>query len=273
VVVGPGSKHLLYALLSALGSPGAKVAIATPHYPAYELAATRLGMRPVRVPTSMETSWRLDPSAIGEAKILLLCNPSNPTSTVLPPADVRRILEQARQRGTVAILDEAYRGLAFEEVPLYSDAIRVRSFSKEFNMEGYAVAPQDVVAKVVSVIQATTTCVPDFVQEAGAACLDREESLLTEHRRIWRERSRAAQEALRQAGFRFSEPGAAMYLFATHPRLTDSGAFALKLLERGIAVAPGTGFGDFPSFIRLCVNQEATVLRQAVAEMAALLQG
>jgi aspartate aminotransferase len=277
VVVGPGSKHLLFALLSVLGRPGTRIGIPTPGWPAYVLMARQLRMDPVILPTSLEGGWRFEAASAKGCGLFLLCNPLNPTSTLYPRELIEAALRELRASGGQLILDEAYKGLAFEEVPRYDGAIRVRSFSKEFSLEGwrlgYAVAPVEIAAELARFNQITTTCVADFIQEAGAACLEHEREILEPVRALWRERSQAGQRALAAAGFDFAAPQGGMYVFATHPALSDSDAFADQLLDRGVGVAPGSGFGDYPRFLRVCVNQPAAELERAVARIGEALRG
>ncbi len=284
VVIGPGSKQVIFALLSVLCGRDGTVAYPTPNWPAYELGARQLGLRISAVRTLPGDSWRLPdplPEEVRDAGVLILCNPLNPASTVYEPDAVSSAIGQATelrgQKGGYVILDEAYKGLAFSAIPRYDgeNVIRVRSFSKEFSMEGwrlgYAVAPADVVKKVVAFNQATITCVPEFVQRAGIACLE-DEGIVAGHREVWRARSLAAQRALRAAGFSFAKPGAGIYVFATHEKLRDADGFAMKLLEKeGVVVAPGSDFGGYGRFVRICVNQPAAVLEDAIARMGKTL--
>jgi aspartate aminotransferase len=274
VVVGPGSKHLLFALLSVLAKRGDNVAIPSPYYPAYALACAQLGLNILHAPSSLEAGWQFDFLA-REAKVGIICNPLNPTSTIYGDRLMLETLNEAEDLNKLVILDEAYRGLAFEEMPRYDNAIRVRSFSKEFCMEdwrlGYAIAPEEIVRKIVAFNQATATCVPDFVQEAGAACLKNEAALLSDHRKTWRARLTVAQEALKAEGFAFAKPQAGIYVFATHPKLKEADKFALSLLSKGVAVAPGTAFGNYPRFVRVCANQDERVLKAAIKKMGVLL--
>ncbi len=272
VVVGPGSKHLLFGLLSVLGKPGMRIAIPAPGWPAYALMARQLRLEPVSLPTSLESGWLFDPEAARGCGLFMLCNPQNPTSTVYPAELVERTLAIAREAGGQVILDEAYKGLAFEPMPRIDGALRVRSFSKEFSMEGwrlgYAVAPAPVAAALTGFNQITATCVADFVQLAGISCLEEEEQILGAVRATWKRRSLAGQAALRAAGFQFAAPQGGMYVFATHPKLRDADKLGERLLERGVAIAPGSGFGDYPRFVRLCLNQEPAVLEQAIRQLA-----
>ena len=268
VVVGPGSKQLLFGLLSTLCRKGGSVAFQSPYYPAYALACGQLGLNVLLAETTLEGKWQM--GSVPAADALVVCNPLNPTSTICESMNVARTIGEAKGKGIPVIVDEAYRGIAFEDIPM-PDAIRVRSFSKEFNMEnwrlGYVVAPKEVAGKLVEFLQATSTCVAPFVQAAGAACLENEEELLEVNREIWKMRMGTASKAMRNAGFKFAAPQAGMYIFATHDGISDSGKYAMKLLEKGVAVAPGSAFGNFNGFVSVCANQTEDVLEGAIAKM------
>jgi len=276
VVVGSGSKQILYALMSVLCKAGDTLALPTPYWPAYPLAAKQLGIRVHEMATTLEGGWEF--GAVPKANMLIICNPLNPTSTIYPEKKVREAIEAAAKGGTHVILDEAYRGLAFSPMMGCDDtpAIRVRSFSKEFNMEGwrlgYAVAPADIVKKMVSFNQITTTCVPEFVQRAGIACLEDEKNIVEQNRSAWKTRSDAMAGAMKKAGFRFAQPQAGIYIFATHAELTDADSYALRLLDNGVAVSPGSGFGPHNAFFRVCVNQSEEKLKEAAEKMADALR-
>ena len=270
VVVGAGSKHLIFALLSVLGTRGAKVAFPSPHWPAYALACRQLGLKSETVSASLEGKWQPD-ALPQDAGIAIICNPLNPTSTIYGESWMRKALSQAEKRETHVILDEAYRGIAFEGIPQYKGAICVRSFSKEFNMEnwrlGYLVAPEEVAEKVVAFNQITETCVPPFVQAAGIACLENEKELLEANRKTWKARMNVASKAMKEAGFEFAEPQAGMYIFATHDGVGNADEYAMELLEEGVAVAPGGDFGSYPKFVRICANRPEGVLEAAIEKM------
>jgi aspartate aminotransferase len=273
VVVGPGSKHLIYGLMSVLCKKGEQVAFPSPHWPMYGLACAQLGLRMNAQRTKCEDGWGFDAAGLAGGKLAIICNPLNPTSTIYDSGEISAAIEEAQRKKTHIMLDEAYRGLAFCDIPPFEGAIRVRSFSKEFNMEGwrlgYAIAPEEVAKKLVAYNQITATCVAPFVQEAGIACLMNEKEIFAGNLALWKRRAGVAGKALEKAGFRFARPEAGIYLFAEHEGIADSEKFALSLLEReGVCVAPGTGFGDYRKFIRICVNQPEEALIAAIGKMA-----
>ncbi len=275
VVVGPGSKHLLFALFSTLCRQGETVAFPSPYWPAYELACRQLGLKVAAANATLGKNWQFD--SLPDAKLSIVCNPLNPTSTIYDAGKINAAIKNANAGGSYVVLDEAYRGIAFEKIPMFEGALRVRSFSKEFNMEnwrlGYLVAPQEIVRKVVKFNQITETCVPPFVQAAGIACLQNEKELLEGNMRIWKIRADAAAKALKKAGFKFASPQAPMYAFATHEGISDAGGYAMRLLgEKGVAVAPGNDFGGFSKFVRITLNQSEAVLQDAIEKMGEIAE-
>ena len=275
VVVGSGSKQIIYSLLSILCKANDSIAFPSPYWPAYPLAAKQLGISCKITKTTMDERWEFNNLKLDEVKLLILCNPLNPTSTVYHEELVNAAIAEANKKNVPLIIDEAYKGLAFNKMPNYEgyeNVIRVRSFSKEFNMEGwrlgYAVAPKEIVKKMVSFNQITTTCTPEFVQRAGIACLENEKKILESNRKIWQNRAQFATSALKNAGFEFIEPGSGIYIFAKHEKIKDMDSFSIKLLdEQGVVIAPGSGFGEHQQFARICLNQKTEVLGEAMAKI------
>ena len=278
VVVGPGSKHILYALMSTLCKMGDGVIFPSPHWPAYELACRQLGLQTQIIKTRLEDLWEFELNGVNfdNTKLMIICNPLNPTSTIYSEALMKKTIEEATRMGVAVILDEAYKGLAFKSIPKYEKTIIVKSFSKEFNMEGwrlgYAVAPKEIVKRLISFNQITMTCTPAFVQRAGLACLENEEEILKNNRTTWHNRARRAQITLKRLGFEFAEPQAGIYVFAKHRKISKSEEYALKLLEKGVAISPGSGFGDFGEYIRICYNQPDAVMDEALNKIEEMLE-
>ncbi|MFA5106559.1 MAG: pyridoxal phosphate-dependent aminotransferase [Candidatus Micrarchaeia archaeon] len=269
VVVGPGSKHLIYGLLTMLAGKGGKVAFPAPYWPAYMIASRQLGLKVTTQEARLENNWEF--GTLPKADVAVICNPLNPTSTVYSETSIRRAVEEAQANGTALLLDEAYKGIAFEKIPDYKGAIRVRSFSKEFNMEnwrlGYVVAPKDIAERIIRYNQATATCVSPFVQKAGLACLENEKGILAGNVKIWKSRMSAAAKAMKAEGFEFAMPQSGMYVFARHPHVKDAAAYAMGLLDKGVAIAPGDDFGAGKEFFRICANVEPERLEKAIEIM------
>jgi len=272
VVIGPGSKHLLYGLLTMLAKKGDRVTLPTPTWPAYDMICKQLGLETTMIKTEMSNNWEFGKLELKGSKVCIICNPSNPTSKVYSQRCMEDAIKNANDDGCHVILDEAYKALAFEEISKYENAIRVRSFSKEFNIAnwrlGYVVAPAEIAKKLIAYNQITITCVQPFVQHAGIACIENEKKLIAANLKVWKSRSSIAQKALKNAGFEFVTPDSGIYVFATHEKIKNAGEYAHKLLDNGVAIAPGNVFGGYEKHFRICINQSEEILEKAVEVMA-----
>ena len=272
VVVGPGSKHLLFALVSILAGKGKSVALPLPSWPAYGLICRQTQSTALEIPATLDDNWEF--GKLPTSDVAIICNPLNPTSTVYNGGSLAKAVKGAEDKGTHVIMDEAYRGLSFEPIEKIGK-IRLRSFSKEFCLEnwrlGYAIAPENIAKQLERFNQITCTCIPSFVQDAGIACLENEKEILPAHRKVWIARADAACKSLASHGFKFAKPQSGIYVFATHEEISDSGKYALSLLEKGVAIAPGSDFGGYGGFVRICLNQQPAVLEEAIGKMAEAL--
>ncbi|MCE1245092.1 MAG: pyridoxal phosphate-dependent aminotransferase [Firmicutes bacterium] len=277
IVVGCGGRETIIGLILALTKEGDKVGFPAPFWPAFPIIAKELGRIPVPIHTDYEKGWLFDEIDFSKINFLIICNPLNPSSIVYPEELIRKTLDSAEKAGVPVLIDGAYHGLAYEKVPNYEKAIRVKSFSKEFNMEGwrlgYAVAPDPVVEKVAKYNQLTLTCVPDFIQRAGIACIENEETILNEMKSIWKERQDVACSLFEEAGFRFVKPQSGMYIFATHEKITDGTKFCMDLLDQGIAVAPGESFGNYDRYFRMAVNADRRTIQEVAEKISAYISG
>ena len=123
ILVAPGSKALLYALLTVL--PG-DVVLPRPSWVSYAAQAALAGKRVLDVPIAEQAGGVPDPEALRararrplasrglEPAILVLTLPDNPTGTVAPAPLVEDVCEVAREHGLLIVCDEIYRDLAYE---------------------------------------------------------------------------------------------------------------------------------------------------------------
>jgi histidinol-phosphate aminotransferase len=166
VAVGDGALSLLDRTLLAFVTPGDEVVMAWRSYEAYPLSTRVTGGRPVPVPLTDDGRHDLDAmaAAVGErTRVVLLCNPNNPTGTTVPWPAIEPFLDRLPP-GVLAILDEAY--VEYADVPgagrpAPAELVRrpnvalLRTFSKAHAMAGlragYLVGHRELVAAVRSV--------------------------------------------------------------------------------------------------------------------------
>jgi aspartate aminotransferase len=278
VLAAPGSKALLFALISAL--PGDLV-LPTPSWVSYAAQAALAGKRVWRVPVSVEAGGVPDPAALeellssgdGGPRILLVTSPDNPTGTVASAQLVRELAEVADRHGLVVIADEIYRDLSYDSgaytsfAELLPDSTYVTNgLSKSMALGGYRIGfarlpDPDVRARVRAIASEVWSSLAGPMQHVAAYVLA-DPPEVVEHvarsRALHREATETMHRCLTAHGVLCRPPGAAFYLYPDFEPLrerlgAENGAeLAELLLERhGIAVLPGEVFGDDPAALRL----------------------
>ncbi|MFZ0041532.1 MAG: histidinol-phosphate transaminase [Solirubrobacteraceae bacterium] len=150
IALGNGSCDILLAAGEALLEPGAEVVYSWPAFSVYPHLAAASGARAIEVPLDDDDRHNLE--AMGDeitvaTRLILICNPNNPTSTAIGLDDVARFLERV-PRHVCVILDEAYCEFALTLGDTYAslDLLRrwpnlvlLRTFSKAYGLAGLRV--------------------------------------------------------------------------------------------------------------------------------------
>jgi aspartate aminotransferase len=130
-------------------------------------------------------------------------------------------------------------------------------FSKMFTMTGwrigYIIANKQLIDNITKLNQITINNVPVFIQEAALKGLEMQKNLTKTIEKEYEERAKIACQTLAKAGLCFTEPEAPFYVFPKRKGL-DSEKFTLDLLDKGVAVAPGTSFGDYREHFRISLT-------------------
>jgi aspartate aminotransferase len=282
VLVAPGSKALLYALLTVL--PG-DVVLPRPSWVSYAAQAALAGKRVIDVPIAEQAGGVPDPDALRarlqaarqdgrEPGILVLTLPDNPTGTVAPAALVEAVCDVAREHRLLVVCDEIYRDLAYEPEALVSPATLLpdsvfvtNGLSKSMALGGWRIGfcrlPDGPLGAEAASALGGMASLAAPMQHAAAYVLG-EPDEVREHvarsRRLHRLVSTAAHERVIAAGALCRPPSGAFYLYpdlepmrsALARRGASTGAqLAALLLERhDVAVLEGEAFGDDPGALR-----------------------
>lgn len=288
IVVAPGSKPLLYALLQILEGD---LLLPVPSWVSYAPHARLAGKRVIGVQTDPRDHHRLTPEGLSETLaqaqreganpgILLVNSPSNPTGSMFDRNDVEAIAQWARYTGITLISDEIYAELAhgwrehISPACFYPEGCIVTGgLSKAFSAGGwrlgYAALPSTPAgAQVVNALRAlaseiwSSTATP--IQEAAIAAFTPNEEIELYVQRSARIHAYAANqlyETLNHLGILCPRPAGAFYLYPDfdpwRPTLmalgirTSSELAHYLLDEWDIATLPGTEFGEPPEALRL----------------------
>src|SRR5215218_10457716 len=185
VMVTAGGKQAIFNAVVTLLNPGDEALIPKPYWVTFPEIAVFAGGKPVFIETE-ETDFVLTVVQVERAitprtKLLILNSPSNPSGRVLPPADFRRILELAAERGIYIVSDECYLRFVYPPAEVYSAAtlpaeLRGRlciagSFSKTYAMTGwrmgYSLASPEWTSAMLKV-QGHSTSNPNSIAQAAA---------------------------------------------------------------------------------------------------------
>ncbi|MEU4797132.1 histidinol-phosphate transaminase [Streptomyces sp. NPDC023327] len=251
IATGTGSVGVAQQLLQATSGPGDEVIYAWRSFEAYPIITQVSGATSVRVPLTEGEVHDLDAmaDAITErTRLIFVCNPNNPTGTVVRRAELERFLDRVPS-DVLVVLDEAYREFIRDpEVPdgieIYRDRPNVcvlRTFSKAYGLAGlrvgFAVAHEPVAAALRKT--AVPFGVSQLAQDAAVASLRAEDELMGRVGALVAERTRVV-ETLRGQGWTVPETQANFVWLRLGDRTAD---FAAACERAGVVVRPFAGEG------------------------------
>ncbi len=293
VVVTPGGQQAMFIIALGLLDPGDELLIPCPGYNPYLQAAELTEAALVNVRTTRATNFTLTAELVEQhvtprSKLLILINPGNPTGTVIPPDEVVRICEVAREHDLVVVSDEIYARLTYDghrALPVASlPGMRERTLtlsgvSKAYAMTGWRVGyfagPSELMPALAEIHHAFAISTSAVGQYAALAALTGPQECVEEMRRTYDERRRALCDGLAAMGIPYAEPQGAFYVYA---RVAETGVGATEFCERLLAegrvmIFPGRIYGDYTDdYARLSLTQTAPRIREALDRMAAVVE-
>ena len=250
IVVGCGSVGVTQMLLEAVGEPGAEVLYAWRSFEAYPLLVALSGATPVQIPLTGETH---DLAAMAEAitdrtRLIFVCNPNNPTGTVVRRAELEAFLDRV-PADCLVVLDEAYREYIRDaEVPdgldLYPDRPNLailRTFSKAYGLAGLRTGFMVAHPRVAEAVRKTYLpfTVNTIAQAAAIASLAATDELLERVESTVKERERV-RDALLSDGWTVP-PSEANFVWLRLGERTME--FSAACDAQGVSVRPFAGEG------------------------------
>ncbi len=245
VAVGCGSVGVAQQMLAAAGEPGAEVLYAWRSFEAYPTLVALAGAEPVTVPLRAETH---DLAAMAAAitsrtRLIFVCNPNNPTGTVVHADELAAFLRQVPP-DCLVVLDEAYN--EYVRDPAVPDGMRVyrehpnvavlRTFSKAYGLAGLRVGFLVAHPPVAEAVRKTMLpfSVNAVAQAAAVASLAAEAELLDRVDRVVKERSRVSGELVAQGWT--VPPTEANFVWLRLGQ--DTQDFAASCAQAGVAIRP-----------------------------------
>jgi aspartate aminotransferase len=291
IMICPGARFAVYLAITTLLNPGDEIIVIEPSWPAYKDCALNAGIKVRTIKTTLETRW--EPSidqiknVINEnTKMIVLNYPNNPTGKILSEKILDGIIKIAKEHELYVLSDEIYEEYdvrpnkdddereSYEKLWTETEkTIITKSFSKSHAMTGYrigyVIADEPIIEKMSKLQALSLTNVSEPIQYVALQALKADISKNTE---TIKSRLEVLVKIAKDIGLEFIEPDGAMYLFAkTKHRDFDATKFSEKLLERGVAIAPGEGFGDYKEFFRITAIDE-TKLKEGMTILDTILK-
>jgi aspartate/methionine/tyrosine aminotransferase len=294
VVVSPGAKPNLFFPTLALIEPGDEVIYPNPGFPTYEAMIRVAGGTPVPVPLLEENNFSFNLVAFNHlvndrTKLIILNSPSNPTGGVISYADLEQIASAAQRHNCWVMSDEIYARIVYDNAKVPSIAtlpgmlertIIVDGFSKTYAMTGwrlgFGIMPKELADKVQLLLTHSVGCTAHFVQVAGIEALngpqEQAERMVEEYQR----RRDVIMEGLNSIpGVTCQRPQGAFYVF---PNFKSFGRTSTEMADflldnAGVAVLPGTSFGEFgEGYLRLVYSNSIENIELAVDRIRRAVQ-
>jgi len=218
---------------------------------------------------------------------LWLASPGNPTGTIMERSRLTDVCAWAKKKRLHLLVDEIYQGLNYvDDMPsvleLDQSTFVVNSFSKYFGMTGWRlgwiVVPDEYVETANILAQNLYISASSIAQYGALAAFSSEcIEILDARKEAFRERRNFLSAALRDLGFELSENiQGAFYVYAGIKNFSnDCEKFCSDLLENhGVAITPGTDFGDFKSLehVRIAFTTNMENLTLGIARLEAALK-
>jgi len=283
-----GSKEGIANIARAFINPGDHVLVPDPAYPVYANGSTLLSDGvPVAMPLLEENGFKPSLEAVkGEnSKMMFLNYPNNPTGATVDEAFLKQIVEFAEENNLVVCYDNAYSEITFDgyKAPSILEvegamevAIEFHSCSKTFNMTGdriaFAVGNKQLISGLTKVKSQIDSGPPVYIQKVATKALETYESdtqpeFLEKNNQTYRERRDTLVKCLASMGFKCNKPKGTFYVWLNCK--CNSMEFAKKLLDVGVVVTPGIGFGKYgENYVRFSLTQPKEKIEEACERMS-----
>jgi aspartate aminotransferase len=290
ILVSSGAKQTCFNVCAALLDPGDECLIPAPYWVSYPDMALLADGIPVFISAGPEqgykiTAAQLEAAITPRSKLLFLNSPSNPTGAAYTAAEMKalgRVLEKHPR--IVIASDEMYEHIYWASEPfqsfaqanpaLYDRTVTINGVSKAYAMTGWRIGycggPKEIVAAMATVQGQSTSNASSISQRAATVALNADQGCVAEMNRAFKERHDFVVAALNAIpGISCLAGAGTFYAFADvhgamqRLHLADDTAFAEHLLEAGVAVVPGSGFGA-PAHMRISFATSMKQLEEAM---------
>jgi aspartate aminotransferase len=278
VLVTPGGRFAVFCAISSLLNSGDEIINIEPSWPAYKECADFIGAKRRVLKTTLEDKWAPNLKMLENlininTKMIVLNYPNNPTGKILDSHLLEKIVSIAREYNLFILSDEVYLDYSFGQYNSildyqYDKSIMVSSFSKTYAMTGfrvgYGIGNTNIISQMRKVQATSITSVAEPMQYSALVAIgdDIQGNIDSIQSRL-----NLICKRLQEMKTEFIVPNGAMYVF---PKIlaknySDDISLVYDLLQNGVAIAPGSGFGNsYKQFIRISACQSPKLLNEGL---------
>lgn len=290
VVPTHGASAALASTVLALVGPGDRVVIPEPTYSLYADHVAMAGGEVVWVPNRPDGSldlYSLVPALTG-ARMVILCNPGNPTGRLFSRRELVAVGRAAAAAGTWLVSDEAYNDIIFDGVEYFSsldqaavaeNVICSGTFSKSYAMTGwrlgYVVAPPTVADQISLVHRTFNGALNPFVQVAGITALALDDAWLSELAASYeRRRDLVVSRLAAVPSVELVPPQGAFYAFPRVRMRISSDELTERMARSGVIVRSGREYGPSgEGHFRISFATDLDSLDAGLTRVVSVLEG
>ncbi len=306
IIVSNGAKQSIFNAVMALAEAGDEVLIPAPYYVSYPEMVKFSGAEPRIIHTQQSKGFKIDAemleSSITEkTKLLIICNPSNPTGLLYTKEELRDIAEVVEKFSLYVISDEVYEKLVYDKKfysfacvnkNIYERTLIVNGASKAFAMTGwrlgYAAGPAHIISDMDKIQSHSTSAASAVAQYAVIEALKSAQSDVQRMVAEYRRRRDTVMGYLDEIpGISYAKPDGAFYIFpdisnflnknVNGRKIESSFDLSLYLLETvNVNTVPGAVFGS-DKHIRIAYSTSLENIREGMERIGrglkALLEG
>lgn len=289
----PGTKVAIYRLISLLIGKNEKVLLPSPSYSVYTKCIELLDGDILYFPCNPDDFYpdlsKISETAFKEAKLIILCSPGNPTSTVLSSAFYEEVVLLAKKYQFMIINDLAYAEVRYTdaEVPSILSiegsqevAVELYSLSKSCNIAGWRIGFVCGNKEIIKQLKALQFNI-EFglflpLQKTAITALEHLPMLAGVEIAKYEERIDYFIAEMNKVGWKIKKPAASFFIWTKIPKQYDymsDKEFVIFILEKtDILFSPGSGFGSGgKGYIRIAMVQEMSMMEVVVTKLKQLL--
>ena len=288
IIVTPGAKQAIFEVMLSVLQDGDEGILFDPAWVSYDPCVMLTGAKTVWVPTDPDKSFKpvnLAEYITKKTKIIVVNSPCNPTGGVYGRETLKEIADIAVDQNILVLSDEIYEKIIYDKEHISIGSmngmqdltITVNGFSKAYAMTGwrlgYVSAAKEIYDQMLKLHSHSVSQATSFVQYAGVAALQGDQSCVTDMVREFRARRDILVRGLNKLGIRCTMPDGAFYAFADVSEYGSGEKVAELLLNKAfVATTPGSAFGEAGNnFIRISYATSQDRIREALRRMEAVL--